>query len=745
MFQWIKQSSLPPIRLALILVLAFYTLHFPSPITFSLFGYILWRLLFKHSRAVIKASLMILLPFGLFFMAHHYLAAQTKRAAPETISHLQLVPATIGVNGDRLSFRARASGQTFQVFYKLKSKEEQSYFQNLTQTVQMTVHAEVYEAEGQRNFEGFDYQSYLETQGIYKIVQIEQIEAISPITSFNPFDLLAQWRRQVIVHTQRHFPDPMRHYLTGLLFGQLDKDFDQMRDLYSSLGIIHLFALSGMHVSFFVDKFRWLLLRLGLTKELVDWLQLPFSLFYAGMTGFSASVLRSLIQKNLANQGISGLNNLGLTVLISFILMPNFLLTTGGVLSFSYAFILSFIASDDLKGLKGSVLTSLSLSLGILPVLIWHFASYQPLSIVLTFAFSLLFDTLILPLLTLTFLISPFWKIAELNSLFIGLEAIIHWLAGIVQRPFVFGKPSLFILVLLLICLGFLYDSWKQPKIRVSLCLLLISLLFLTKHPLTNEVTIVDVGQGDSIFLRDMKGRNVLIDVGGKVSFTGKEEWQQGQVDSNAERTLIPYLKSRGVAKIDTLVLTHTDTDHIGDLIPVSQAFDIGQIWVSPGSLTDADFVQVLESLNIPVHVTTVGDQIPLFDSYLEVLYPMTTGDGGNNDSIVLYGQLLQTRFLFTGDLEDGELDLIETYPQLSVDVLKAGHHGSKGSSYPAFLDHIQPQIGLFSAGKNNRYQHPHSETLERFEERGITTYRTDQEGAIRFTGWRSWRVETVK
>lgn len=270
-------------------------------------------------------------------------------------------------------------------------------------------------------------------------------------------------------------------------------------------------------------------------------------------------------------------------------------------------------------------------------------------------------------------------------------------------------------------------------------------LFFITKHPLENEVTVLDIGQGDSIFLRDMRGRTVLIDVGGRVDFAAKEAWQERSRQANAERTLIPYLHSRGVDRIDSLVLTHTDTDHVGDVLEVAKQVQIGRIVVSPGSLTVPDFVATLKKINVPVHVVKVGDRLPIFDSYLEVLYPDGTGDGGNNDSIVLYGRLLETNFLFTGDLEQGELDLIETYPNLPVDVLKAGHHGSKGSSYPEFLDHIGAKIALVSAGENNRYKHPHQETLERFDSRNIQVYRTDQQGAIRFRGWKEWKIETVR
>jgi len=237
-----------------------------------------------------------------------------------------------------------------------------------------------------------------------------------------------------------------------------------------------------------------------------------------------------------------------------------------------------------------------------------------------------------------------------------------------------------------------------------------------------------------------------LIDVGGRVEIGKKEKWQERQTSSNAEKTLIPYLKSRGVDRVDVLVLTHTDTDHMGDMLEVAKHFSIKEIYVSKGSLTQPDFVQKLEQIRTSVHVVEVGDEIPVFDSALQVLYPSGTGDGGNDDSIVLYGEFFQTKFLFTGDLErQGEIELLQRFPQLKADVLKAGHHGSKGSSSPEFLEQIQPKLALISAGQNNRYRHPHQETLQRFEKFNTAIYRTDQQGAIRLIGWNSWRIETVR
>ncbi|MGT2911205.1 DNA internalization-related competence protein ComEC/Rec2 [Streptococcus cameli] len=745
MKKWLNKTPIPPIQLAVVMLSIYFLIYRFSILGLLFLGFLLWRMFGQYGRDVFRKNMLVLLLGTVVFVGHRTLEYWREHQQPSNLTRLQVVPDTISVNGDSLSFQAKEAGFRYQVFYKLQSQEEQAYFQNMVDLVVLEVEAEVTIPEGQRNFNGFDYRQYLRTKGIYRTVNIKRITSVKKAISWNPLDWLASMRRKALVHVRTQFPAPMRHYMTGLLFGDLDKEFEEMEDVYSSLGIIHLFALSGMQVGFFIDKFRYLLLRLGLKRETVDWLQLPFSLVYAGLTGWSVSVVRSLVQKLVGNKQIKGLNNLAVTLGICYLISPAFLLSSGGVLSFSYAFLLTVFDFEHLSSIWKTVVESVAISLGILPILIYYFSGFQPLSILLTFLFSFVFDVLLLPLLSLVFLLSPVLIIDQFNSLFQGLERIISWVASISSQPLVFGKPSLVLLVLLLIFLAILYDFWSRKPIVLLFSIMVLALLFFVKHPLENEVTVVDIGQGDSLFLRDMSGKTMLIDVGGRVNFSSGESWREKRTDANAERTLIPYLKSRGVGKIDQLVLTHTDTDHIGDMEVVAKHVVIGEVLVSPGSLTVPEFVERLKAMKVKVRVLKAGDSLSMMGSQLHVLYPWETGDGGNNDSLVLYGRLLDKNFLLTGDLEDGELELIERYPSLPVDVLKAGHHGSKGSSYPEFLDHIQPQISLISAGKNNRYKHPHQETLDRFKERDIAVYRTDQQGAIRFRGLNKWTVETVR
>ncbi|WP_195978990.1 DNA internalization-related competence protein ComEC/Rec2 [Streptococcus lutetiensis] len=742
----IKHFPVKPIQLAFLLILLYY-FCFSKGIGCLMF--LLLALLFLWQQYGWKAWYQVSLClafFAIFFLTKANQTEQAYQAAPTQLAKIQMIPDTISVNGDLLSFRGKEAGQTYQVFYILKSEKEQVFFKNLNQTMLLSGQVDLEEATPQRNFGGFDYRTYLKHEGIYRIANLSSITEIRQQSSLSFFERLHELRRQAIVSIQRNFPAPMQHYMTGLLFGYLDKSFDEMSDVYTSLGIIHLFALSGMQVGFFVALFRFIILRLGLRRDYVDILQIPFSLVYAGLTGFSVSVIRSLIQSAFANLGIKKLDNLAFTLMTLFILKPNFLLTTGGILSFTYAFILSFIDFDELSHYQKILTECFAISLGSLPVLLYFFSVFQPLSLLLTAIFSLAFDTLILPVLTFVFLLSPLVKITALNPFFVFLETIIKFSKSLIGTPLVFGRPSLGILLLLLLIIGLLYDCYRHKKVAIFLFSIIALLFFQIKHPLENEVTVVDIGQGDSILVRDVKGQTLLIDVGGKVRFSEKKSWQKRLADSNAERTLIPYLKSRGIGKIDQLVLTHTDTDHMGDMLEVAKELKIGQVLVSPGSLTKPDFVVKLRQMKTPVHAVSAGDNLPIMGSHLQVLYPNAVGDGGNNDSVVLYGNLLGKNFLFTGDLEEeGEEQMMATYPNLPVDVLKAGHHGSKGSSSPEFLDHISPQMALISAGQNNRYKHPHQETLDRFQNQNMTIYRTDQQGAIRFRGLNHWKIETVR
>lgn len=746
MLQWIKNIPIPLIYLSFLLLWFYYAIFSASYLALLGFVFLLVCLFFQFPWKSTGKVLVICGVFGFWFLFQNWQQSQASQNLADSVERVRILPDTVKVNGDSLSFRGKADGRIFQVYYKLQSEEEKEAFQALTDLHEIGLEGKLSEPEGQRNFGGFNYQAYLKTQGIYQTLNIKTIQSLQKIGSWDIGENLSSLRRKAVVWIKTHFPDPMRNYMTGLLLGHLDTDFEEMNELYSSLGIIHLFALSGMQVGFFMDGFKKLLFRLGLTQEKLKWLIYPFSLIYAGLTGFSASVIRSLLQKLLAQHGVKGLDNFALTVLILFIVMPNLFLTAGGVLSCAYAFILTMTGKEEDR-LKAVARESLVISLGILPILSFYFAEFQPWSILLTFVFSFLFDLVFLPLLSILFALSFLYPVIQLNFIFEWLEGMIRLVSQVASRPLVFGQPNAWLLILLLISLALVYDLRKNIKRLTVLSLLVTGLFFLTKHPLENEITMMDVGQGESLFLRDVTGKTILIDVGGKAESDNKiEKWQEKTTTSNSQRNLIPYLKSRGVAKIDQLILTNTDKEHVGDLLEVTKAFHVGEILVSKGSLKQKEIVAELQATQTKVRSVTTGENLAIFGSQLEILSPRKMGGGGYDDSLVLYGKLLDKYFLFTGNLEEkGEKDLLKQYPDLEVDVLKASQHGSKKSSSSAFLEQLKPEITLISVGKNNRTKLPHQETLTRLEGINSKVYRTDQQGAIRFKGWNSWKIESVR
>lgn len=741
-----KQFPIPLIHFIYLFLLGFYSFHFPSWPLFLVDLLAIYHLIRNYPKLFFKIICLLIFVMGYFFLQE---VNEQKAMNKQVInpSQVRLIPDSLSINGDSISFTASDNNDNYyKIFYRMKSKNEADFFKRNSDYLLISAAIKLEKAEQMRNFRGFDYREFLKKQGIYRVARISDIRSIKISKANSIFERLRKWRRQGIVLCQTQFPKPMSDYMTGLLFGYLDKSFGQMTQIYSQLGIIHLFALSGMQVSFFLNLFRRVLVISGIPKDHFPYFDLPFSIVYAFLTGLSVSVIRSLLQRNLRNFHVKGLDNLSLAFLLMFFFQPNFLHSIGGILSFAYAFFITIISCDHYEGKKRILVETIVLSICLLPFLIVYFGQFNPVAILLTAVFSLLFDSLILPVLCLAFLLTPIFKLSSLNPLFMLMERLVISLGQIFSKAIIFGKPNSFQFLLLIFLLGSFLHFMKEFRKTIGIGLVILCLSFSIKLPFTNEVTIVDIGQGDSILIRDIRNRTILIDVGGSQHFQGNEAWQKKFQEANAEGTLIPYLKSRGISKIDQLVLTHTDNDHVGDMEAVARHINIKEILVSQGSLKNGAFLSRLKKIKVPTSVVKAGDRLPIMGSYLQVLYPWKIGDGKNNDSITLYGQLLDKNFLFTGDLEaEGEEDIMEKYPNLPVDILKAGHHGSKGSSSKAFLKHISAKVALVSAGKNNHFHHPHPDTLERFREREMTVYRTDQQGAIRFSGWKQWQVQTCR
>ena len=742
MSQWIKHIPIPKIYLSFLLLWLYYTIFSASFLSLLGFVFLVFCLFIQHPWKVVLKVLLICGLFASWFLFQKWHQDEASQYLLSSVETVRILPDTIKVNGDSLSFRGKADGRLFQAYYKLQSEAEKEKFQESSDLHEMVVKGKLASPQGASNFAGFDYRNYLKTQGIYQTLTISEIVESRKISSWDIGENLSSMRRKAVVWIKRNFPDPMRNYMTGLLLGYLDTDFEEMNELYSSLGIIHLFALSGMQVGFFMGAFRKLLLRLGLTQEMFKWIAYPFSLVYAGLTGFSASVIRSLLQKILAQHGFKGLDNLAMTVLLLFIVMPNFFLTAGGVLSCAYAFILTMTSKEG-QGIKAVARESFIISLGILPILCFYFSEFQPWSIVLTFAFSFLFDMVLLPLLSILFCLSWIYPITQFNFLFEWLENIIRYVSQLSTRPLVFGQPSLWVLVSLLISLALVYDHRKNLKKISIIVLFVLALFFVIKHPLENEITVLAMNQGRSTFLRDMTGKTILIDVGREKESEKKEVWQEKFSSSTAQRNLIPYLKSRGVSKIDQLVLTTSDAQQLGNLRELTKAFEIDEVLLPEGILEQKDFIEKLKTSKVKVGSIKKVEDLSIFGSRLEVGYLSRDKSGKNSDSLFLHGKLLNQTFLFANNIKEKELS--KQYPNLQVDVVITGQTASKGQSDLENFNMLNPNITIISADQKKNFKTQHQASVLKKRDKTSKVHHTNQQGAIRFKGWTTWNYETIQ
>ncbi len=208
-------------------------------------------------------------------------------------------------------------------------------------------------------------------------------------------------------------------------------------------------------------------------------------------------------------------------------------------------------------------------------------------------------------------------------------------------------------------------------------------------------------------------------------------------------RVLAPYLWDNGMKRIDYIVLSHPHPDHLGGLFYIIENFRIGEVWVNGDSSLEGyqKFLRILEGKGIPVKAVRRGDTILDGDYIIYVLHPYpefysgTSGgksSGQNNRSIVIKLAYKNRSFLFPGDIEkEAEDDLIHLGKWLKADIIKVPHHGSKTSSTEEFLSMVQPKVAVVSSGKDNVFNHPNPDVVERYERSGARIYRTDADGAV--------------
>lgn len=206
--------------------------------------------------------------------------------------------------------------------------------------------------------------------------------------------------------------------------------------------------------------------------------------------------------------------------------------------------------------------------------------------------------------------------------------------------------------------------------------------------------------QGRSIFLRDMTGKTILLDVGEKSEIEKKEVWQEKVTTSTAKRSLIPYLKSRGVAKIDQLVLTTSEPQQLDHVLEISKVFELGEVLVTDETLSKQEMMDELKQSKVNVRAVQRGEKLFVFGSSLEVI---ATQNRDKNDSIAMYGKLLNQTFLVTGNMEENSLTSYD--PKFQADVLITHQPSSKKKTDVEVFKTLQPKITVMSVDKKKRFK----------------------------------------
>ncbi|MEP6753903.1 MAG: ComEC/Rec2 family competence protein [Chthonomonadales bacterium] len=243
------------------------------------------------------------------------------------------------------------------------------------------------------------------------------------------------------------------------------------------------------------------------------------------------------------------------------------------------------------------------------------------------------------------------------------------------------------------------------------------------------KITFLDVGQGDSIVVETPDNHVLIVDTGGSM---GK--------DNMGHRVVVPFLRSHGIRSIDGLLMTHPDEDHIAGADWILQNFPVKHVMISGIPSENFHYNSALETArkkSIPVQLMCEKTFLDFHDGVTaEALNPSEdTMVSHNNGSIVLRVKYGVTGILLTGDAEIGaELRMVSLRANLKADVLKLGHHGSHTSSTDPFMDAVHPQAVVISAGRKNRFGHPHRDVVDRMKVRGIRVFRTDLQGSIELT-----------
>ena len=590
-------------------------------------------------------------------------------------------------------------------------KYNDEIFNKLSYGDKILVKGKLYVPNKNSNFNAFNYQKYLYYKKIYYIVNASSIDKIQ--NNKNYFYTIKNILYKKIENMKSS------DYIKTLLFcdNSLSKD---VKDSYRINGISHLFSVSGMHINFFISILFWYLNKITFNKRIKFIINDIFIILYLILFP-SASLFRCAIMSILFSIDfifklkIKKIDILFLTLLFSIIINPFIIYDLGYIYSYIVTFFL-ILSSNKLKKMnrlsKIIYISILSFIVSI-PITIYNSYEVNIISVLLNIFLVPIISIIILPLTIVTFIFPIFDNVLFLFTSL--LESISLFISKIDITKIIFPKPSIIIIVIYYLVIIFSYRNRKYLLIIVFL------LMGIYMYPYLNssfKVVMFDVGEGDSYLIKYPNNKaNILID-------TGFNEYRM-------KNEIISYLKSIGIRKLDYLIITHGDEDHMGEAITLVNNFKVDKVIFNIGEYQtlEKELIKVLDKKKIKYYNNLKQLNI---DKYKLYFLNTKIYDNENDNSNVIYFNYKNFKFLFMGDASvKREMDILDKYNLINIDLLKVGHHGSKTSSSKKFIDEVNPKYSLISVGKNNRYGHPNKEVLNNLEKTKI--YRTDIDGSIMY------------
>lgn len=593
-------------------------------------------------------------------------------------------------------------GEKLIVYYKYNSK----IFNNLSYGDKVLVKGTLKEPNTINIPNTFNYQKYLYNKRIYYIVEATRVDKIE-----NNDHILYTIKNLLY---RRISELKSRDYIKTLLLGDNTLG-DEVNNSYRINGISHLFSISGMHISLITGIIYFYLDRVARSKRLKYIIVDIFLIFYLLLVGTS-SLLRSTIMNILFSLNfilklnIRKADIMLLTLIIGIIINPFIIYDIGFIYSYLISFFLIMSAGKikNKRKIAKVFFTSILSFIISIPITIYNSYEINVISIFMNIILVPIISIIVFPLTLLTLIFPVLDNILVFITDYI--EKISLFTADITITKFIFPKPSMIFIVIYYTILIVVLNKKKYYY------LLFIMIIFLYFSPYLNsnfEIMMFDVGEADSILISYPHNQmNILID-------TGKNDYIMNS-------GIIPYLKSRGIRKIDYLIITHGDYDHIGGALTLLDNYKVDHIILNRGDYSDLE-IELLGTAN-KINIISSVEKLKVGRSYIYFLNDQIY-DNENDNSNVIYFEYLKYKFLFMGDASFVVEDyLLDNYNLKDISFLKVGHHGSSTSSTSTFIDTINPKIALISVGQNN-YGHPTDEVLNNLSSSLI--YRTDLRGSI--------------